>query len=170
MVRNGLLLAMGVLFTSRWHLWLIARKVHTEPNTVGKSACVCVCRKTLVSRLPLGTKRASAVHEIVCVCVRSSSFSSNEMRVLRFIKATTSIYMTFECHFTWLHYTAQAHNSLDVRRNFHLLFVAHIYTLSFWHFISISSVCALWCMCRRRRRRRRQIFIHSTPWRKKSVR
>lgn len=33
---------------------------------------------------------------------------ANELQVLRFIKATTSIHMTFKCHFTWLYYTVRA--------------------------------------------------------------
>lgn len=47
--------------------------------------------------------------------------ASHELQVLRFIKATTSIHMTFECHFTWLHYM-KLKRFTWCQTNFHLLY------------------------------------------------
>lgn len=92
-----------------YHLWLFARwreedeKIKKSNETTNRRNNVSDWYRVSVSAIRIGQKLSKL----------TMRRHRNELQVLRFIKATTSIHMTFECHFTWLYYTVRA---LDVRR------------------------------------------------------
>lgn len=137
------LLANGCfVYIAHCHLWLLARNHMKKVSLYRKyeNRRKSICRKEITTTslwfgLPLGKIGAILCEE------QSRVLASTQMncKVLRFIKATTSIHMTFECHFTWLHYTELKHTIHSMSDQIFIFCSSHIYTHSFWHFISIFS-------------------------------